>query len=259
MNRTCITDSLALDYELFTIANDNRNHRHAVANAKARNSSAAKHIRSQEALSVKKSVEMAAVFADVKLSQTTDVKHISGEMTSSEEERLARNNRRNSMVSVRSQQKPQLQLQQQHHQLKKPNSFYSKSNGNVIPNVLQAAEQNPIFRKNTQKINEMYQTITPKVVGATLEDSLGYLPWTILHYLLTDKYDTIYLNEVRLRMDELRFHHFHTITNIFFPQNVYIIVCLVKRKSSHMQSEIELTLIIIFIYKWRATKWAKSM
>lgn len=174
MNRTCITDSLALDYELFTIAND-RNHRHG-ANAKARNSSSAKHIRSQEALSVKKSVEMAAVFADVKLSQTTDVKHISGDMTSSEEERLARNNRRNSMVSVRSpQQKQQLQLQQQ-QQLKKPNSIYSKSNGNVIPNVLQAAEQNPIFRKNTQKINEMYQTITPKVVGATLEDSLGYLP-----------------------------------------------------------------------------------
>lgn len=174
MNRTCITDSLALDYELFTIANDNRNHRHAAANAKARNSNAAKHIRSQEALSVKKSVEMAAVFADVKLSQTTDVKHISGDMTSSEEERLARNNRRNSMVSVRSHQQPQVQLQQ--HQLKKPNSIYSKSNGNVIPNVLQAAEQNPIFRKNTQKINEMYQTITPKVVGATLEDSLGYLP-----------------------------------------------------------------------------------
>lgn len=170
MNRTCITDSLALDYELFTIANEH-NHRHG-ANAKSRNSSTAKHIRSQEALSVKKSVEMAAVFADVKLSQTTDVKHISGDMTSSEEERLARNNRRNSMVSVRSQQPQQLQQQQ----FKKPSSIYSKLSGNVIPNVLQAAEQNPIFRKNTQKINEMYQTITPKVVGATLEDSLGYLP-----------------------------------------------------------------------------------
>lgn len=160
MNRTCITDSLALDYELFTIAND-RGHRHG--NSKARNSGNSKHIRSQEALSVKKSVEMAAVFADVKLSQTTDVKQIAGEMTSSEEERLARNNRRNSLASVRNQQ------------LKNSNSIYSKS-GNIIPNVLLAAEQNPIFRKNTQKINEMYQTITPKVVGATLEDSLGYLP-----------------------------------------------------------------------------------
>lgn len=173
MNRTCITDSLALDYELFTIANDRSSKRHG-SNAKARNSSAAKHIRSQEALSVKKSVEMAAVFADVKLSQTTDVKHISGDMTSSEEERLARNNRRNSMASVRNQQH---QHQQQQLQLKRPTLIYSKSIGNVIPNVLKASEQNPIFRKNTQKINEMYQTITPKVVGATLEDSLGYLPW----------------------------------------------------------------------------------
>lgn len=160
MNRTCITDSLALDYELFTIAND-RAHRYG--SSKARNSANSKHIRSQEALSVKKSVEMAAVFADVKLSQTTDVKHMTSDLTSSEEERLARNNRRNSLVNVRNQQ------------LIKPNSIHLKS-GNIIPNVLQAAEQNPIFRKNTQKINEMYQTITPKVVGATLEDSLGYLP-----------------------------------------------------------------------------------
>lgn len=160
LNRTCISDSLALDYELFSIAND-RNHRHG--SSRPRDKGNSKHIRSQEALSVKKSVEMAAVFADVKLSQTTDVKHINGDMTSSEEERLARNNRRNSVVSVRSQH------------LKNPSFIHSKS-GYVIPNVLLAAEQNPIFRKNTQKINEMYQTITPKVVGATLEDSLGYLP-----------------------------------------------------------------------------------
>lgn len=161
LNKTCITDSLALDYELFTIAND-RNHRYD-RNSKLRSSNKSKHIRSQEALSVKKSVEMAAVFADVKLSQTTDVKHLNGDNTSSEEERLARNNRRNSLISTRN------------LQMKKPNSFISRTN-DIIPNVIKAAEQNPIFRKNTQKINEMYQTITPKVVGATLEDSLGYLP-----------------------------------------------------------------------------------
>lgn len=158
MNRTCITDSLALDYELFSIAND-RNHRHG--NAKARTSSNSKHIRSQEALSVKKSVEMAADFG-IKLSQTTDVKHLNGDMTSSEEERLARKNHRNSINSARG------------HHLKQIESMHRS--GNIIPNVIKAAEQNPIFRKNTQKINEMYQTITPKVVGATLEDSLGYLP-----------------------------------------------------------------------------------
>lgn len=161
LNRTCITDSLALDYELFTIAND-RNHRYG--NAKTRsNCSSKQHIRSQEALSVKKSVEMAAVFADVKLSQTSSIKHLNGgDLTSSEEERLARRNSRNSINSGRS------------HHLKKIESMHRS--GNVIPNVIKAAEQNPIFRKNTQKINEMYQTITPKVVGATLEDSLGYLP-----------------------------------------------------------------------------------
>lgn len=163
INRTCISDSLALDYELFTVGNERKHHRQH-GNAKTRtNNNVKQHIRSQEALSVKKSVEMAAVFADVKLSQTTDVKHLNGDMTSSEEERLARNNRRNSVVSTRSQQ------------MMRYGSMGSK-NGNIIPNVIEAAEQNPIFRKNTQKINEMYQTITPKVVGATLEDSLGYLP-----------------------------------------------------------------------------------
>lgn len=160
VNRTCISDSLALDYELFTVGNE-RGHRRS---SKTRNSQNAKHIRSQEALSVKKSVEMAAVFADVKLSQTTDIKHLKGDITSSEEERLARNNRRNSVISTRN------------PQMKRIISNGPKLN-KIIPNVIEAAEQNPIFRKNTQKINEMYQTITPKVVGATLEDSLGYLPW----------------------------------------------------------------------------------
>lgn len=162
MNRTCITDSLALDYELFNIANDRAR---AYEKSKLR-SNHNKHIRSQEALSVKKSVEMAAVFADVKLSQTTDIKHLNGGRTSSEEEQLAqvaRNNRRNSVASVRSQHS------------RRSGTSRSKS-GCIIPNIMKAAEQNPIFRKNTQKINEMYQTITPKVVGATLEDSLGYLP-----------------------------------------------------------------------------------
>lgn len=165
MNRTCITDSLALDYELFTIANEGGRH---YSSSRRRND---KHIASQEALSVKKSVEMAAVFADVKLSQTTNIKDITtGPQTSSEEEvhaQVARNNRRNSVASLRS------------HQTKRSNgSQRSKTNQNIIPKVLEAAEHNPIFRKNTQKINEMYQTITPlnKVVGATLEDSLGYLP-----------------------------------------------------------------------------------
>lgn len=158
MNRTCITDSLALDYELFTI-NDGRRY----GSSRRRE----KNIASQEALSVKKSVEMAAVFADVKLSQTTNIKDIPGGRTSSEEEQIAqvaRNNRRNSIASSRSQN------------TKRSEGSHRSKTKNVIPKILEAAEENPIFRKNTQKINEMYQTITPKIVGATLEDSLGYLP-----------------------------------------------------------------------------------
>lgn len=146
-NRNCITDSLALDYELFTVNNCSRTQTNGT-----------KHVRSQEALSVKKSVEMAAVFADVKLSQTTDIRNMGGP-TSSEEDANMRNNRRNNSNSSRAQSK------------KSGGSTRSKSS--VIPNV---TELNPIFRKNTQKINEMYQTISPRVVSATLEDSLGYLP-----------------------------------------------------------------------------------
>lgn len=124
-------------------------------------------MRSQEALSVKKSVEMAAVFADVKLSQRTDIKHLAGVRPPISDltqlAKVERNNRRNSVASGKSQYSRQSE------------SHRSKS-GKIISNVLVAAEQNPIFRKNTQKINEMYQTINPKVVGATLEDTLGYLP-----------------------------------------------------------------------------------
>ncbi|XP_012158560.1 uncharacterized protein LOC101448810 isoform X2 [Ceratitis capitata] len=51
-------EKLALDYELFTINGNG------------------KSVKEHEALSVKKSVEVAAVFADMKLSQTTDIKSI---------------------------------------------------------------------------------------------------------------------------------------------------------------------------------------
>lgn len=52
------SDKLAVDYELFNINGNN------------------KPIQPDEAMSVKKSVEAAAIFADVKLSQTTDIKSL---------------------------------------------------------------------------------------------------------------------------------------------------------------------------------------
>lgn len=57
--RDYTSDNLALDYELFTIGG-----------------SGGKPVKATDAMSVKKCVEMAALFADVKLSQTTDIKNL---------------------------------------------------------------------------------------------------------------------------------------------------------------------------------------
>lgn len=152
--RNCIADSLALDYELFNAG--------GAGNRSRRNS---KHLRSQEALSVKKSVEMAAVFADVKLSQTTDITNIIGPTSSEEETNVRRRNRRNSQASSRG---PHNKQSSNGSQRSRPHISH--------PHILQAAEVSPIFRKNSQTLNDLYQTITPRVVSTTLEDSLGYLP-----------------------------------------------------------------------------------
>lgn len=142
VGRACITDSLALDYELFTVGN----------NGKA--------VRQQEALSVKKSVEMAAVFADVKLSTTTDITNLVAPATSSEEEGMARHSRSSK--------------QSTDNRRSSGNSLRSKSDTN--PNAIEPADMHPLFRQNTKKINDMYQTVTSKAINGTLEDSLGYLP-----------------------------------------------------------------------------------
>lgn len=151
VSRNCVADSLALDYELFNVSHSQRRR------------TASKHVRSQEALSVKKSVEMAAVFADVKLSQTTDITNIVGPI-SSEEEINIRNNHRNSQSSSRGK--------------RSGSSQRSKSNA-VMHNskiISTSGELEPLYRKKSHKINDLYQTIAPRAVSATLEDSLGYLP-----------------------------------------------------------------------------------
>lgn len=150
VSRNCVADSLALDYELFNVGHSQRRR------------TSSKHVRSQEALSVKKSVEMAAVFADVKLSQTTDITNVVGPI-SSEEEMHIRNNRRNSLSSSRGKQSGSSQRSKSSHAM--PN------NKPILPTELE-----PLYRKKPHKINDLYQTITPRAVSATLEDSLGYLP-----------------------------------------------------------------------------------
>lgn len=151
VSRNCVVDSLALDYELFNVEHSHRRR------------TSSKHVRSQEALSVKKSVEMAAVFADVKLSQTTDITNIVGAI-SSEEGTNIRKNRRNSLTSSRG----------------KRNGSSQRSKPDVsMPNnkaISSSAESEPLYREKSHKHNDLYQTVTPRAVSATLEDSLGYLP-----------------------------------------------------------------------------------
>lgn len=134
-------DNLALDYELFTVG------------------SSSKHVKPTEALSVKKSVEMAAVFADVKLSQTTDITNL----------------------------KPGKDKKSKHHHKKHHDDYVS------IKNVKNVSKSNTedfykssevILRKDvevtskrvTTKTEGYYQSVMPRPVSASLEDSLGYLP-----------------------------------------------------------------------------------
>lgn len=120
-------DNLALDYELFTVGGGG-----------------GKHVEAHEALSVKKSVEMAALFADVRLSQTTDITNMV----------KSHNNRK-----------------------KCERLAVAKKGGSVKSNSSEVV----LRKKNVDHFNklgkneEIYQAL-PRPVSATLEDSLGYLP-----------------------------------------------------------------------------------
>ncbi|KAJ6623921.1 hypothetical protein Bhyg_16364 [Pseudolycoriella hygida] len=116
-------DNLALDYELFTIGGGG-----------------GKHVEAHEALSVKKSVEMAALFADVRLSQTTDITSI---ITKNRNNKMKCENKKGSV----------------------------KSNSSEV--VLR--KKNVDHFNKIGKNDEIYQAL-PRPVSATLEDSLGYLP-----------------------------------------------------------------------------------
>jgi hypothetical protein len=145
-------DNLGLDYELFTVNGNGR------------------HVKPTEALSVKKSVEMAAVFADVKLSQTTDIKSLNpggmksgGEMKSSHKSKHhhkkhsisdSNNNAMKSKVS---------------------DDYYLKAN---IPSEVILRKDLDLSNKRAAAKTDAgyYQPITPRPVSTSLEDSLGYLP-----------------------------------------------------------------------------------
>ena len=136
-------DNFALDYELFTVG------------------SSSKHVKPTEALSVKKSVEMAAVFADVKLSQSTDITNMKpGKDKKAHKPRHHHKKHHDDVVSVKN---------VQNMTKTRSEDFYTSSEVILRKDV-------EITSKRITKTEGYYQAVAPRPVSASLEDSLGYLP-----------------------------------------------------------------------------------
>lgn len=133
-------DNFALDYELFTVG------------------TSSKHVKPTEALSVKKSVEMAAVFADVKLSQTTDITNLKpGKEKKTTKSKHHHKKSHDDLVSAKNVKNT------------KEESVYNKSEVVLRKDI-------EIMSKKLTKSEGFYQAVAPRPVSASLEDSLGYLP-----------------------------------------------------------------------------------
>lgn len=149
------SDNLALDYELFTVGGNGR------------------HVKPTEALSVKKSVEMAAVFADVKLSQTTDITNL--KPTKDKKHQKQRHHHKNSHTH-------DLILTNTNNLMSKSISRNMKNNNDEFifqsntSSELILRKDIEISSKRMTKTESYYQAISPRPVSASLEDSLGYLP-----------------------------------------------------------------------------------
>lgn len=126
------SDNLALDYELFTIGNGGIS-----------GIGGGQHVKASEALSAKKSVEMAALFADFNLSQTTDIKNLGGG-----------GGKASSKGSS------------------KRDSGRSKGTPASMKNIVVDPKKHHIVHH----ANDDYHGLMQRPVSATLEDSLGYLP-----------------------------------------------------------------------------------
>ncbi|KRG02071.1 uncharacterized protein LOC6574886 isoform X1 [Drosophila mojavensis] len=164
------SEKLGLDYELFTIGGNS------------------KPVQPHEALSVKKSVEAAAVFADMKLSQTTDIKSLCPPMINSQKlNGRASNGSCHSSVSAR------------RSLYRARESFSTDRLGNggamimpLAPTLhmnsaqkacsaddllinIKALEKAASIRSNVSR-SRMASYQSMRAVSASLEDSLGYLP-----------------------------------------------------------------------------------
>lgn len=138
-------DNFALDYELFTVG------------------SSSKNVKPTEALSVKKTVEMAAVFADVKLSQTTDITNLKPNRDKSKSHKTKPHHHKKKQTLVRP-----------HDEIVAVKNFKNNSTRSKVDDQLEAirAAENAVAMKG----DGYYQSVAQRPVSASLEDSLGYLP-----------------------------------------------------------------------------------
>ncbi|XP_017844797.1 uncharacterized protein LOC108601410 isoform X2 [Drosophila busckii] len=163
-------EKLGLDYELFTI------------------SGSSKPVQPHEALSVKKSVEAAAVFADMKLSQTTDIKSLCQQQQQQQQQHLpvmrANNESCRSNASSRrgiyrtresfSTERNMLPLAMPLHLSSSAASHKSCSADDLLMNI-KALEKAASIRSSASR-SRMASYQSMRAVSASLEDSLGYLP-----------------------------------------------------------------------------------
>nr|XP_036229556.1 uncharacterized protein LOC106622506 isoform X2 [Bactrocera oleae]XP_036229557.1 uncharacterized protein LOC106622506 isoform X2 [Bactrocera oleae]XP_036229558.1 uncharacterized protein LOC106622506 isoform X2 [Bactrocera oleae] len=172
-------EKLALDYELFTI------------------SSHGKSVQPHEALSVKKSVEAAAIFADMKLSQTTDIKSICPPSSIKSKTNLSvrsalSEEAKRFAQSVKKRDSSSIDRRHKHHStgvLSSSSSQKSHSAEDLL-GKLRAMEKNSKSESVKSTRNQGQTLLTEfekrgslqcnyqsmRAVNVSLEDTLGYLP-----------------------------------------------------------------------------------
>lgn len=162
------SEKLGLDYELFTIGGNS------------------KPVQPHEALSVKKSVEAAAVFADMKLSQTTDIKSLCPPPMQAPHQQQKRTSNaschsnsssRRSLYRTResfSTDRMPLPISMPLHMNSSSASQKSCSADDLLINI-KALEKAASIRSSVSK-SRMASYQSMRAVSASLEDSLGYLP-----------------------------------------------------------------------------------
>lgn len=166
-NRSRKADNLALDYELFTVSGSQQR----------------QHVKPTEALSVKKSVEMAAVFADVKLSQTTDITSLQASNEAGgnglkshklkHHHKKHNNNNNNNINSGGGKNVVEINNSKNINLNPKSDDYYKVNEVILRKDV----DLNNKRATNNHKNEGYYQPVGPqRPVSNSLEDSLGYLP-----------------------------------------------------------------------------------